>query len=148
MKYICLLMFIVSCRPSEECAHKSIIIENNSDKTLYVVERRNTRYPIDSSANNFFVDPKSAGYITYHDSEYFRIKPHDINSKAISSFLAKTCLSSYFHDPNYGTQIFLFDSSTIYLLSWDTVKKKNLFLKRVIHYGHELDSVGWKISYP
>jgi hypothetical protein len=45
-------------------------------------------------------------------------------------------------------QVFLFDSANIYSVSWDTVKKYNLFAKRVQVDSHDRDSLGWTITYP
>jgi len=151
MKYL-LTFFIVllsACRPKLQCDHQFITLQNNSTQTLYVSKREFRNGEKDTTIRNNRVDPKSAGYISFSDSDYYKLSSLGIDSKIISNPFKKGCLSEdFYHNNDYGIVIFFIDSSKIYSLSWDTVKYYNMFEKRVVLYGKELDSMAWKVSYP
>ncbi len=149
MKYIALALLFMSCHPTEKCEHDRIIVKNNSSKTLYFIHGYKGEPPTDTTLGKLYVDPKSGGYITYNDSEFYRLQPNDENVKAMSKQTPSHCFSAiFFGELRNSVEIFFIDSSVISTLSWDTVKKYNLHLKRVFLNGHDLDRLGWKVSYP
>ncbi len=150
MKYLVLALIIfMSCHPTAKCDHDRIVVKNNSSNTLYFIYDLYSEPLEDSTLGDFFINPKSLGYITYNDSEYYRLRANSVNDKTLRNFRPSNCFSYLFHrEQAISIQIFFIDSSVISTLSWDTVKKYNLHLKHVMLNGRDLDSLGWKVSYP
>ncbi len=150
MKYLALALIIfMSCHPTAKCDHDKIIVKNNSSKTLYFIHGLEDEPPTDTTLAKLFVGPKSGGYITYNDSEFYRLQSNGENDRAMSTSRPSSCYSHlFFGELRNSVEIFFIDSSVISTLSWDTVKKYNLHLKRVFLNGHDLDSMGWIVTYP
>lgn len=151
MKYALLLLIISfhACRPKVSCDHEYITLENKSDKTFYILNKSFRNWEEDTTLIETFSDPKSGGQVSFNDSEHYKLSPFGINVNIISTAHDKSCFSDdFYREKGYGTVIFFFDSSKIYSLSWDTVKRYNMYEKRVILYVHQLDSLSWRVSYP
>ena len=137
------LLWLISsastCKKETENCHYTVAFHNATDKTLYVIT--SNRYPdtlITNGNPNPLLDPSSR-----------RVLPQEKNTRVL---WGRDCYENDMKDPNnvpYGKwMIYVFDAAVLESTPWDTVKARNMYLKRYDLTLKDLQDRNWTITYP
>lgn len=141
-KIIYLFLFIsiifYSCDPTcdTETCHYHIYIQNNSSNNIY--QTVSDIYP--DTLLKFYTDP---------NPKLDAINKTTINEKGTMSKLS--CYEFDFKDTKRPLEkliIYVFDAKTLESMSWDSIKAKDLYLKRYDLTLQDLQNNNWTITYP
>ena len=137
------LFFITTsniCRKDTKDCHYHIKVNNLTNKVLYSAAADN--YPDTFSIDKTMVSPILGG------GESHRIDPMGITEGSLS---ISRCYEDDFSNgllPNKVLMIYIFDENVLRTISWDTLKAKNLYLKRYDLSLEDLRKNNWTITYP
>ena len=124
-----MLTICSSCKDNNEIKFR---LRNNSNLPVYIYYSR--FYP--DTSFQYIPNPKL-------NPEIFRVEANTIQGYHYVS------PSKSFFDQNLDTlMVFVFDAYTLETISWDTVKAKNLILKRYYLSEEDLDQMKWIVNYP
>jgi hypothetical protein len=126
-----MILLSANCRREDE-GHKKILVINNSDDPIYF--DNSLRYP-----DTLTLYPNPA-----IDPGYFKINAHLTENDISRGYYEDKILTNTYGKIMY----FIYDAQTLETTPWDTVVKKYMILKRYDLTKKDLDSLGWKITYP
>lgn len=125
-----------TCKKENNC-HKRISFINNTNKDVYVI-KNTLGYP---DTNYYHYDPSP----TLSQKEY----KVNSNTSTNSPLQLLACYEDVMKEKKSDTlMVFVFDAQLLETISWDTVKAKNLYLKRYDLSLQDLQKNNWTIRYP
>ncbi|MFQ3579873.1 MAG: hypothetical protein SNJ71_07020 [Bacteroidales bacterium] len=130
---IVILLILTSSTCKEKC-QKSINFVNNSEIELYVIS--SIFYPDTNSYKTAFPDPTLNKY-------YYKVEPNSTSNRAIRY---RTCIEAKLSMDTL--MIYVFEAKVLETIPWDTVKAKNLVLKRYDVSIDDIKRMNWTITYP
>jgi hypothetical protein len=128
---------ISSCNDKVKECHKYISVQNLSDKNIYV--EYVSGYP---DTNAFANEPSPAIY-----PERNKVLSGQPNLLALQS---RNCWEDNFKSfvTSDTLMVYIFDGQVLDSLPWDSVKAKNLILKRYDLSLQDIHQMHWSITYP
>ena len=137
---ICMITIICSftCNKPKNC-HTKLNFINSSNKDIYF--QSCGIYPDTLLSSHYCPNPKG-------DKPFHFVSANNNNNLALP--VSQGCYeSNNFNTIDSDTMmIYIFDANVIETTSWDTVKAKNLYLKRYDLSLQDLQQSNWTIKYP
>jgi hypothetical protein len=124
------LVEAVSCRKDTENCHHHIFLTNNSSKRVYLLTT--VGYPDTMLRQKDNYNPSN--------NPTSLVEPHQKGSD-----YSGNCLESHERDT---LMLFIFDARILETISWDSVKAKNLYLKRYDLSLQDLQTQNWQLTFP
>lgn len=125
-----------SCGKDRNC-HNRISFVNKSNKDVYVI-KNTSGYP---DTNYYRYDPSPT-----LSQNVYKVNSHKAST---SSLQYSACYEAIMKPPESDTvMIYVFDAHVLETTPWDTVKAKNLYLKRYDLSLQDLQQSNWSITYP
>jgi hypothetical protein len=120
-----------TCKKNKSNCHRYFTVKNNSNKAIYFIWHADTAV----SLLNY---PPGASPVDYKC---------EANNQKI--YFSRSCFEAIINNTsNKMLNVFIFNAETIETVSWDTIKKNYMLLKRYDLTKAQLDSANWIINYP
>lgn len=126
-----------ACGDKEDICHKTIVFNNTSINSLYVVS--SSAYP---DTSTFAGIPNPA-----LNPNFTKVLPNEKNTQVL---WRRDCIELAFKDliPSDTLMVYVFDANLLENTPWDTVKENHLILIRYDLSLEDLNGINWLINYP
>jgi len=128
--FLVFVLIFNKCSKDDNC-HQDIYVLNNTSRFIYIY-------------NGFYPDTSIRISNPFPGNQHLKTKPYSKNS--ISTRYCYDRIMQYLDSDTIS--VFIFDAQIVETVTWDTIRKNYMILKRYDLSYPDLVRLNWQITYP